>query len=98
LRPTFVVLNQTRPQGDRTDQAREFVAAKKYPVCPVSFGFRVAFEDADTLGRTPQETEPLGLAAREIAAVYAFTDKLLSQLPTKDAAHAEEKEPSRRAG
>ena len=51
---TFVVLNQVRSQGDRADQAREFLQEKGFVVCPYSFGHRVAFEDDDTTGQTPQ--------------------------------------------
>lgn len=70
---TFVMLNQVRSQGDRADQSREFLAAKGFLLCPFSFGYRVAFEDADTTGQTPQETDPRGQAAKEIEQVYKFT-------------------------
>lgn len=98
-RPAFVVLNQIRPQGDRTAQAEEFIKAKHYPVCPARLGFRVAFEDADTMGQTPQETEPSGKAAKEIEEVYQYTGKLLHQLTSKEVNNgSKEKKPSRRAG
>lgn len=70
---TFVMLNQVRPQGDRADQSRDFLAAKGFLLCPFSFGYRVAFEDADTTGQTAQETDPRGHAAKEIEQVYKFT-------------------------
>lgn len=82
-RPTFVVLNQVRQQGDRNAQAEKVIKEKRYPVCPARFGFRVAFEDSDTLGQTPQETEPKGKAAGEIQLVYQYTKKLLNQLTNK---------------
>ena len=85
-KPAFVVLNQVRPQGDRSDQAESFIRAKRYPICPTRLGFRVAFEDADMIGRTPQETEPKGKAAEEIAGVHRYTTKLLQKLK-KETAH-----------
>ena len=85
-KPAFVVLNQVRPQGDRSDQAESFIRDKHYPICPTRLGFRVAFEDADMIGRTPQETEPKGKAAEEIAGVHSYTTKLLQKLK-KEKAH-----------
>jgi chromosome partitioning protein len=74
------MINQARPQGDRADQSIEFLASKGLTVCPYSFGYRVAFEDADTTGQTPQETEPRGKAAAEISAVYRYTIETLNHL------------------
>lgn len=91
-RPAFIVLNQVRPQGDRTAQAEEFIKAKRYPVCPARLGFRVAFEDADTIGQTPQEYEPKGQAALEIAHVYRYTSKLLHELTSKEVNNGTDKE------
>ncbi|MCP4698725.1 MAG: ParA family protein [Gammaproteobacteria bacterium] len=84
IRPVFVILNQTRPQGDRTTQAEEFIKARHFPVCSARLGFRVAFEDADTLGQTPQETEPGGKAAKEIQAVYHYTSALMHPSCSKE--------------
>jgi chromosome partitioning protein len=99
VKPSFIVLNQVRPQGDRSSQAEEFIKAKKYPVCPARLGFRVAFEDADTFGQTPQEYEPKGKASDEIAQVYKYTSKLLHELTSKEVNNApkEETKLSRRA-
>ncbi len=87
--PALVVINQSRPQGDRATQAIGFLADKGYSVCPHSFGHRVAFEDADTTGQTPQETEPRGKAAAEISTVYQYTIKFLHQITSKDVGQAE---------
>ena len=86
---SLVVINQARPQGDRVNQAIEFLANKGYVVCPHSFGHRVAFEDADTIGQTPQETEPRGKAASEIISVYQYTIKLLHHITSEEVNHAE---------
>lgn len=77
IKPTLVVLNQVRPQAERWKDAEAYITSRKFPVCPARLGYRVAFEDADTLGQTPQETEPNGAAAQEIAMVYRYTIKLL---------------------
>lgn len=99
-RPAFVVLNQARARGGRTAQAEAFIKDKKFPVCPARLGFRVAFEDADTFGQTPQEYEPSGLAAKEIQRVYRYTSRLLDQLTKRkvDDGTEEETELSRRVG
>lgn len=79
VRPTVVVLNQVRPQLERSQEAEEFIRRHSIPVCPGRIGHRVAFEDSDTLGQTPQETEPKGKAADEIAAVYRYVRKLVRE-------------------
>jgi chromosome partitioning protein len=98
-RPTFVILNQARPQASRTEQAETFIEQKKIPVCPARFGYRVAFEDADAFGQTPQEYEPDGAAAKEIEMVYQYTGRLLDELKGRKVDHADEEETqlSRRA-
>lgn len=80
IKPTLVVLNQVRPQTERWKDAESYILSKKFPVCPARLGYRVAFEDSDTLGLTPQETEPNGQAAQEIRMVYRYTIQLLHQL------------------
>jgi len=97
VRPVFVVLTQVRPRGDRDIQAEEFIRAKKFPVCPARIGDRVAYQDSDTIGLTPSESEPAGKAAQEIELVYRYTDKLLNQLTNKPLHHDEEDQPYSRA-
>ena len=80
---TFIVINQARPQGDRADQSIDYLTSRGFVVCPHSFGYRVAFEDADTSGQTPQETEPRGKAAAEIRAVYQYTIEALHHLTSE---------------
>ena len=97
IRPVFVVLTQTRPRGDRDIQAEEFMKARRFPVCPGRIGDRVAYEDADTLGLTPQETEPHGKAAQEIERVYHYTINILNQLTKKPLNHEQEDQSYRRS-
>jgi chromosome partitioning protein len=96
-RPVFVVLTQTRPRGDRDQQAEEFVRAKNYPVCPIRIGWRVAYEDSDTTGRTPLETEPNGKAADEIKELYRYTVKMLNHTTIKEDNHGKKNQLDRRA-
>ena len=88
---TFVVLNQVRSQGDRADQARSFLQAKGFSLCPHSFGYRVAFEDADTTGQTPQETDPYGKASEEIKHVYKYTIEFLNNNTSERVNNEQEK-------
>jgi hypothetical protein len=52
-------------------------------VCPASFGYRAAFNDAGALGLTAAEYEPEGKAAREIEQVYEFMSKLVKETTRK---------------
>ena len=79
-KPTFVVFNQVRPQKARSEDAERAIKAQRYPVCPVRIGLRVAFEDSDMTGQTPQETEPNGKAANEIQQLYKYVTSLLAQI------------------
>lgn len=92
VRPVFVVLSQVRPRGDRDRQAEEFIRARKFPVCPARFGDRVAYQDSDTLGLTPLETDPGGKATQEIEQVYRYTVKVLNQLTSQPLNHEQEEE------
>ena len=69
---TLIVLNQVRAQGDRAKQAQDYIQSKGYALCPYSFGYRVAFEDADVTGQTPQETKQSQKATEEIQQVYKY--------------------------
>lgn len=91
VRPVFVVLNKTRPrgEGDNAD-AEQFIRTKNYPVAPVRIGDRVVHVRADTLGRTPLETEPDSKAADEIKQLYRYTTQLLNQLTTKEENHGKQ--------
>ncbi len=97
VRPVFVVLTQVRPRGDRDIQAEEFIKAQNFPLCPARIGDRVAYQDSDTIGLTPLETEPRGKAAQEIEQVYQYTSKILNQLTIEPLNHDKKDQPYRRA-
>lgn len=83
-KPAFVVFNQVRPQKGRSEDAEQAIKAQRYPVCPVRIGLRVAFEDSDMTGQTPQETEPSGKAANEIRLFYKYVSRLLAQIKSEE--------------
>ena len=87
--PTFILVNQARPQGDRADQSVEFLNSMGFTVCPHSFGYRVAYEDADTTGQTPQETDARSKASDEIKMVYQYTIKELKKITRKGRKNAQ---------
>ena len=82
-RPIAVVLNGVPPRGTKGDQAADVIRGLTLPVCPVSFGYRAAFNDAGTLGLTAAEYDPHGKAAQETELVYRFVSELLKELPTQ---------------
>lgn len=88
----LVVLNQVRPTGIRTEDSIAFLKSKQLTVCPFTIGSRVAFEDADNTGQTPQETEPNGKAASEIIKVYHFTKSILENLTNIGIYHEQSEE------
>lgn len=82
-KPAFVVFNQVRAQKGRSEDAEKAIKSQRYPVCPVRIGLRVAFEDSDMTGQTPQETEPSGKAANEIRLLYKYVSRLLAQVESE---------------
>jgi len=87
---TFIVINQTRPQAGRLDEPMKYLTTRGFAVCPYSLGYRVAFEDADEDGQTPQEIEPQGKAAAEIQSVYRYTIEALHHLTSEGVNHGKE--------
>lgn len=73
----YVVLNGIHPSASRSpDEQREVIAqAFDLPVCPVHLSHRAAFAEAPATGKTPQETDPHGKAAAELAALFRFIDQ-----------------------
>ena len=81
-RPMAVILNGVPSRGTKREQAADVIRGLTLPVCPASFGYRAAFNDAGALGLTAAEFDPAGKAAQEIELVYKFVSKLLKELPT----------------
>src|SRR4051795_5858500 len=80
-RPVAVILNGVPPRGGKGEQAADVIRSLTLPVCPASFGYRAAFNDAGAVGLTAAEYEAGGRAAQEVELVYRFVSKLLKELP-----------------
>lgn len=66
---TYVVLNACPPRGSRAQETREALEAIT-TVAPVALTQLVAYSDALNDGRSVEELEPGGKAAREISTLY----------------------------
>ena len=65
-----VVINATPARGTRAEEAALAISNYNLTVLPTRLGNRTAFNDSVTMGKTAQEYEPTGKAAREIDEVY----------------------------
>ena len=71
-RPAAVVLNAVPPRGSLSQEADTAIVGVDGVLAPVSLGHRAAFVRALTGGQTATEYEPLGKAARESRALFAW--------------------------
>ena len=69
------VLNGVPPTGSRAAEAREALG-DILPISPVQIHTRVAYSDALNDGRSGEELQPGGKAAKEIRALYKWIMKL----------------------
>jgi chromosome partitioning protein len=69
-----IILNAVPPRGGLTDEAAEGLA-KMVQVVPVRLFQRAAYSHAINDGRSVEEFDPKGKAAREIRALYKFIMK-----------------------
>ena len=83
--PTFVVLNLVHPNaGGRTaDDAAAIAERFNLSVAPIHMSRLKAYEDAPALGKTPQELEPQGRAAQEVAGLFSFLSEQVSMYTGK---------------
>lgn len=72
----FVVLNLVHPNARKRagEDGAAIAAGYGIDVAPVHLSHRAVFADAPALGLTPQESEPDGRAAQEIAALFRFLE------------------------
>ena len=73
------VLTRVKPFGARHAETAEWLAQLGLPVCPVTIGDRIAFQDAYSHGLGACEFEPQGKAALEIRQLYEYTCELLNK-------------------
>jgi len=80
--PAFVILNGLHPQATKQADDTKVLIEDIYgfPVCPVHLCTRGTYAAAPAMGKAPQEYEPEGKAAEEIARLYAFIIQQLNML------------------
>lgn len=80
--PAFVVLNLVHPNagGRAADDAAAITDRFDMLVAPVHLSRLKAYEDAPALGQAPQELEPEGRAAQEIAGLFKFLSEQASMI------------------
>lgn len=72
--PAFVLLNGVHPTATKhAEEARELInSVFGLSPAPIHLCHRAAYADAPTGGKAPQEVDPDGRAAAELAALYRF--------------------------
>lgn len=80
-KPAYVVLNAVPPQGSIVEEATAGLVSSGAKVAPHQLTQRAAFTHAVIDGRTAQEFEPRGKAAREVDALYVWMCGLVD-MPT----------------
>ena len=80
--PAFVVLNLVHPNagGRAADDAAAITERFNVAVAPIHMSRLKAYEDAPALGQTPQELEPQGRAAQEVAGLFTFLSEQASMI------------------
>jgi len=80
--PAFVVLNLVHPNagGRAADDAALIAERFNVAVAPIHMSRLKAYEDAPALGQTPQELEPQGRAAQEVAGLFTFLSEQASMI------------------
>ena len=81
--PAFVLLSDVPTNPERITEATEAISGHEtapFPVCPHTFGHRVAFGDSSVSGLTPQEYEPRGDAAKEIEIVHKYVSNVVRNI------------------
>ena len=83
--PAFVVLNLVHPNagGRAADDAAAIAERFNVAVAPIHMSRLKAYEDAPALGQTPQELEPQGRAAQEVAGLFNFLSEQASMFTGK---------------
>ena len=66
------VLTRVKPFGSRHVETIQWLEQQGVPVCPVTIGDRITFQDAYSHGLSPCEIEPRGKAAAEIRQLYEY--------------------------
>jgi chromosome partitioning protein len=75
----LAIQTRVKPRGERHRETAEWLNAQTIPVCPVTLGDRVTYQDAYAQGLTPVEYDPAGKAADECRELYNFIIDLLNE-------------------
>jgi len=83
--PAFVVLNLVHPNagGRVADDAAAIADRFNVLVAPIHMSRLKVYEDAPALGQTPQELEPQGRAAQEVADLFNFLSEQGNMITSK---------------
>lgn len=83
--PAFVILNQVHPNaGGRAAEDAALIAERfNVSVAPIHLSRLKTYEDAPATGQAPQELEPSGRAANEVAALFEFLSEQASMIAGK---------------
>ena len=78
-KPALFVVSKAAIQGKEGQDAAAYLKEQGFDVCPVTLHLRAAHRHAGNVGKTAQEYEPNGKAARESQQLYMYTIKLLTK-------------------
>jgi chromosome partitioning protein len=70
--PAIVILNGVAPSGHEADEAAEAINSLGGVLCPVRITNRISYPRSIVYGKTAQEYEPSGKAAKEIEQLHKF--------------------------
>ncbi|MEL7112057.1 MAG: ParA family protein [Pseudomonadota bacterium] len=90
-RPGAVILNRCKPHGTIAEEAQQLIEQRfQFPVVPQIIGDRVAYNYAATSGQGVLESEPSSKAGEEIAALWKWVSKALTDVKRADEATLKE--------
>lgn len=71
-KPAVIVLSAVQIRGGVSEEARGLLESLGAVVSPFSTGYRVAYSNAPSEGKTAQEYEPTGKASEEVKQLYKW--------------------------
>ena len=78
-RQRAAVLTRVKPFGSRHIETAQWLEQQGVPVCPVTIGDRIIFQDAYSHGLGACEIEPRGKAAAEIRQLYEYICRIVDK-------------------
>jgi chromosome partitioning protein len=72
-RPAYVMFNAVLAQSPQSlVEAKEYMAKRRIPVCPIAITQRKVFSDSLMVGQSAQEVEPASKSASEMASLLSW--------------------------